>query len=95
MVVRLVSLRVHPDRQAELADVLATSYPQVRAVAGCRALYILQDNDDPLHYLTWSVWDAAADLDAYRGGPVYAVVWPRIRACLAVRASAQTFEIIE
>lgn len=94
MVVRFVSLRAHPDRQAELAEVVTSSAPTVRAVPGCRGLTILQDIHDPLHFLTWSQWDSPADLDAYRRGPVYGQVWPRIRACLAERAHAHTFEVL-
>lgn len=93
MVIRLVNLRVAADKQAELADVLTTSHPQVRAVPGCQGIHILQDVTDPTHYVTWSAWDSAADLEAYRTSAVYAAVWPRIRACLAERATAQTFEV--
>lgn len=94
MVVRFVSLRATPERQAELAEVVTTSAPVVRAVPGCRGLTILQDINDPLHYLTWSLWDSAADLEAYRRSAVYGQVWPRIRACLAERAHAHTFEVL-
>lgn len=93
MISRLVALRIHPDRQTQLAEVLAGSAPRVRTVAGCQGLTIVQDISDPLHYLTWSQWDSVAGLEAYRHGPVYAEVWPRIRACLAERAHAHTFEI--
>lgn len=93
MVVRLVALRVQTDRQAELAAVLAESYPRVRAVSGCQGIQILQDVTDSLRYVSWSLWDTVEALEAYRAGPVYAEVWPRIRACLAERAQAQTLEV--
>lgn len=60
---------------------------------GCRGLTILQDVADPLHYITWSLWDSVDALEAYRASDVYAQVWPRIRACLAQRAHAHTFEV--
>ena len=47
MITRLVALRVPPDRQAQLAEVLASSAPRVRAVAGCQGLTIVQDISDP------------------------------------------------
>ncbi len=94
MIVRIVALKCKPEDLAAFRLLLQESSPRVRGVPGCLSLQIVADVDDPTSFYTLSTWRNVADLEAYRTGPLFANIWPRVKALLRERAWASTCEDI-
>ena len=48
---------------------------QVRNQPGCHSLQLLQDEQDPRIFFTYSTWAQQSDLDTYRKSDFFASVW--------------------
>lgn len=88
MLIRLVRLTLHPERVADFLTLFRTSESRIRRQPGCRHLELWQDADHPHIYCTYSHWDDAAALDAYRRSALFGEVWPATKRLLAAPALA-------
>ena len=95
MVVRIVSLKCKPEGVDAFRLLLRQAFSRVRNVPGCLSLQIVGDVADPASYYTISAWRDVDALEAYRAGPVFAKVWPRVKAFLREPAWASTCQDIE
>ena len=59
------------------------------------SLQIVGDMADPASYYTISAWRDVDALEAYRAGPLFAKIWPRVNAFLREPAWASTCQDIE
>lgn len=78
MLVRTVRMTFRPDRLDEfLGEVFRPSAPQIRAFAGCRHLELWEDARYPNVLTTYSLWDDAEALEAYRQSDLFRQTWAR------------------
>ncbi len=61
---------------------------RIIAMPGCLHLELLRDTDDPRIFFTYSLWRSADDLEHYRRSPVFAEVWPVVKALFDSPAQA-------
>ena len=92
MLIRIVRLPVAPAQVAKFLALFQASENQIRQQPGCRHLELWQDADDPHTYCTYSHWDDAAALNAYRASALFGQVWPATKRLLA--APAQAFSVV-
>lgn len=94
MIVRLVSLRVDPERAAEFKKYFERLYDHIRAHAGCLFLQLVEDIQGQGDFFTISEWENAEVLEAYRTGSFFRSTWPVVKSFLREKAWAQTFHIV-
>ena len=56
---------------------------RIRRQPGCQHLELWQDAGNPAVYCTYSHWDDAAALDAYRASGLFGEVWPATKQLFA------------
>jgi quinol monooxygenase YgiN len=92
VLLRIVRLTLAPAHVADFLTLFRASESQIRQQPGCRHLELWQDADDPHIYCTYSHWDDAAALNAYRHSALFGQVWPATKRLLA--APAQAFSVV-
>lgn len=92
MLFRIVRLPLAPAHVADFLTLFRAFESQIRHQPGCRHLELWQDADHPLTYCTYSHWDDAAALDAYRHSALFGQVWPATKRLLA--SPAQAFSVV-
>ncbi|MGI4865979.1 MAG: putative quinol monooxygenase [Janthinobacterium lividum] len=76
MLLRVVRLTFVPAQVPAFLALFRQSAVRIRQQPGCRHLELWQDADQPYIYCTYSHWDDAAALDAYRRSALFGEVWP-------------------
>ncbi len=94
MIIRLVSLKFHPEHRERFLQLFAQVYPKIRARPGCLALHLVADVDGTADFLTLSVWRSLEDLEAYRQSDIFGEVWPQVREMLRERAWAASYRLV-
>lgn len=92
MLLRIVRLTLQPERVPEFLALFRASEGRIREQPGCQHLELWQDADQPQVYCTYSHWNDAAALDAYRRSALFGEVWPATKLLLAV--PAQAFSVV-
>lgn len=92
MVVRIVKMTFRPEAVPEFQTLFEGWKPRIRSFPGCRHLELLHDVNDPRVFFTYSHWDGASDLEAYRTSAVFSAVWPTVKALFAAPAEAWTVD---
>ncbi|HPF91605.1 MAG: antibiotic biosynthesis monooxygenase [Flavobacteriales bacterium] len=92
MIVRIVKMTFRPEEIERFQAHFEGWKPRIRSFPGCRHLELLHDVDDPRIFFTYSHWDGHADLENYRISPVFAEVWPTVKALFAAPAEAWSME---
>ena len=95
MVVRIVSLKCKPEGVDAFRLLLRQAISRVRNVPGCLSLQIVGDVADPASYYTISAWRDVDALEASHISPLFAEIWPRIKAFLREAAWASTCQETE
>ncbi|RYU79423.1 putative quinol monooxygenase [Hymenobacter persicinus] len=91
MLIRIVRMTFQPERTAEFLQIFRDSEALIRQQPGCRHVQLWQDADAPHVYCTYSHWDSAEALNAYRRSELFGRVWPATKALFA--APAQAFSV--
>lgn len=94
MIVRLVSLKFHPQHRERFLQLFEQVYPQIRARPGCLALHLVAEADGAADFLTISIWRSPEDLEAYRQSDVFGEVWPQVREMLRERPWAASYHLV-
>lgn len=92
MLIRLVRLPLAPAHVSNFLQLFRQAEERIRQQPGCQHLELWQDADQPHTYCTYSHWDDAAALDAYRRSTLFGEVWPATKRLLA--APVQAFSVV-
>jgi quinol monooxygenase YgiN len=83
MLIRIVRMTFVPEQVPAFLALFRASEQCIRQQPGCRHLELWQDADQPAVYCTYSHWDDAAALDAYRKSALFGEVWPATKRLFA------------
>ncbi|GAA4368978.1 putative quinol monooxygenase [Hymenobacter saemangeumensis] len=83
MLIRVVRMTFHPDRVADFLTIFRNSEQLIRQQPGNRHLELWQDADNPNIFCTFSHWETAEALDAYRKSALFGEVWPATKRLFA------------
>jgi quinol monooxygenase YgiN len=83
MLVRIVRMTFAPEHVPAFLALFHASQDRIRQQPGCRHLELWQDVDAPATYCTYSHWDDAAALAAYRKSALFGEVWPATKRLFA------------
>jgi quinol monooxygenase YgiN len=93
MLLRIVRLTLDPVRVPDFLEIFVQSQAQIRQQPGCQHLELWQDADVPHIYCTYSHWDDAEALNAYRRSALFGQVWPATKRLLMKPADA--FSVVQ
>lgn len=88
MIVRLVRMSFRPGETEGFLTLFEGWRHRIIAMPGCLHLELLRDAGDPRVFFTYSLWRSAEDLEHYRRSPVFAEVWPVVKALFDAPAQA-------
>ncbi|MBL7962423.1 MAG: antibiotic biosynthesis monooxygenase [Flavobacteriales bacterium] len=92
MITRIVKMTFRPDAVPRFLELFEGWRHRIIAFPGCHHLELLQDVRDPRILMTYSVWNNAAALEAYRNSEVFASVWPVVKVLFDAPAEAWSLQ---
>ncbi len=90
MLLRTVRMTFRPDALPAFLAMFEAVAPQIRAVAGCRHLELWEDARYPTILTTYSQWDSAEALDAYRHSDLFRATWAKTKPGFAAPTVAHS-----
>lgn len=88
MIVRIVKMTFSPDGIQEFLQLFNESKQLIRHFEGCSQLDLLNDQNDPSIFFTYSVWDTEEHLNKYRNSELFLSVWNRTKMLFSAKAEA-------
>ncbi len=95
MLTRLVRMTFQADKLPEFHVIFDRSKHHIRAFPGNRHLELLSDPANPAVRMTYSLWDSADALEAYRQSELFRTTWADTKVLFVERAVAFSGEKIE
>ncbi len=94
-VVRLIHVKVPADQMAAAEKIWrADCAPLMETAPGCLSERLLQCNEEPGDYISYSEWADEAAIDAYRKSRAHAEIQRHSRLLQGARAVVKTYSII-
>jgi len=82
-----------PEHVDAFRQLFETARPRIEAVSGCRSVALLRDADRPNVFMTFSVWDSDAALQAYRSSDFFRSTWSRTRQLFLEKPVAHSYHV--
>ena len=95
MLVRLVRMTFREDQLPAFHAIFDQSKRAIRAFPGNRHLELLRDPDQPNVRMTYSQWESADALEAYRQSELFRTTWAATKVLFAERPVAFSGERLE
>lgn len=95
MLIRIVRMTFRENALPDFHALFDRSKHHIRAFPGNRHLALLSDPDNPSVRMTYSLWDSADDLDAYRRSELFRTTWAATKVLFAEKAVAFSGEKME
>ncbi|MFD2935866.1 putative quinol monooxygenase [Spirosoma flavum] len=95
MLVRIVRMTFLEDKLSDFHAIFNDSKHHIRAFSGNNHLELLSDPDQPNVRMTYSLWDSANALEAYRQSDLFRTTWAATKSLFAERAVAFSGEKLE
>ncbi len=76
---RIVRLSFAPEHTAAFRQIFRESATQIRNFPGCLNLQLWQDAESPHVFFTYSTWESAQALEAYRQSELFRKTWAKTK----------------
>jgi len=84
MFLRLVHLKIQPDRLSEIKTVYGSKViPNLRAMKGCLSGNLIYSDHNPDECISMTLWEKKADADTYERSGVFRQLLDEVRPFLA------------
>jgi len=88
MLIRIVRMTFQEDKLADFHVIFNNSKHHIRAFSGNHHLELLSDPDQPNVRITYSLWESADALAAYRQSDLFRTTWAATKVLFAERPLA-------
>ncbi|ADB40531.1 putative quinol monooxygenase [Spirosoma linguale] len=95
MLVRIVRMTFQEDKLDDFHAIFDRSKYHIRAFPGNHHLELLRDPDQPNVRMTYSLWESADALEAYRRSELFRTTWAATKVLFAERPIAFSGEKLE
>ncbi|MEM0964139.1 MAG: antibiotic biosynthesis monooxygenase family protein [Bacteroidota bacterium] len=95
MLLRTVRMTFAPDRVDEFLALFRQAQPRIAAASGCQHLELWQDARFANVLTTFSRWDSADALDAYRQSDLFRETWARTKPMFAAPPVAHSQGVLD
>lgn len=92
--VRIVTMTFEDRRTEEFLGLFDEVSNRIRSFPGCRHLELLRDRDEPTVFATYSLWDSAESLDAYRSSDLFRETWEKTKAMFSEAPLARSYRLV-
>ncbi len=75
MIKRIVKLSFDPDKVEEFKTIFKNNWQQIKNFPGCSHVELLQDENHPSVFFTYSLWKDELSVENYRASQLFAGVW--------------------
>jgi heme-degrading monooxygenase HmoA len=95
MYIQINTARVHQGKEQPFADALDDEKLRAafRSTAGFRGVYLLQSKEDPQEFASLSMWDSAADGQAFFTSQEYFAIVGGVREYLKTELVRKGYEV--
>lgn len=94
MIHRIVKMEFRPEETEVFKALFESVKANILAFPGCTSLRLLQDQNSPVIFFTYSYWHSAADLEAYRHSELFKGTWKQTKPLFAAPAKAWSTECL-
>ena len=95
MIKRLVKMKFKPEAVNSFKLVFEKNWQAIKGCEGCLHVELLQDENDPCIFFTYSLWQSETDLNAYRDSDLFARVWGSTKILFDARPEAWTVKELQ
>lgn len=95
MLIRIVRMTFQEDKLPDFHGIFDQSKHRIRAFPGNRHLELVADPDNPAMRMTYSRWNSAGDLEAYRQSDLFRTTWAATKVLFAGKPVAFSGERLE
>ncbi|NCF23344.1 MAG: antibiotic biosynthesis monooxygenase [Gammaproteobacteria bacterium] len=95
MITRIVRMHFRPEEREAFLNIFNASKDLIRHFDGCQHLRLYNEAGRPEVFFTFSVWESAAHLDAYRNSQLFEDTWTRTKALFADKPQAWSMQELE
>lgn len=88
MIIRVVKMTFRIEEIENFKTVFKNSKEKIRGFPGVQHLELLQANDTPNIFFTYSYWKTAEDLEKYRHSALFKTVWSKTKPLFKEKAEA-------
>lgn len=89
-IIRIVKMQFKPEHLPRFLTHFGTVKQAIRTFPGCKGLTLLQDAATTGIIFTYSKWQSAEDLEAYRQSELFRNTWVFVKTLFATPAEAWT-----
>jgi len=75
MIKRIVKMSFKPEKIEDFKTIFKTNWQKIKDFEGCSHVELLQDENNPNIFFTYSLWQSENDLNAYRHSDLFEKVW--------------------
>lgn len=88
MITRIVRMEFAPEKVEDFLRLFNATKSQIRHFPGVRRLELHRDVAQPHVFYTYSIWEDATALEAYRVSALFESVWSRTKVLFAGKPQA-------
>lgn len=92
MLIRIVKMTFRIEEVETFKALFERQKSKIRAASGCNRLELLQNQDDPRIFMTYSWWNAAQDLENYRQSELFITTWAETKPLFEQKAEAWSMD---
>ena len=79
-----------PGKIGEFKKIFSNNWKDIRGFEGCLHVELLQDENDPSIFFTYSLWESEDHINIYRESALFKRVWSATKLCFNARPEAWT-----
>ncbi|HNV98658.1 MAG TPA: antibiotic biosynthesis monooxygenase [Chitinophagales bacterium] len=95
MIIRIVKMTFEPSGVEKFIEIFSGAQHLIEAFPGCKGVDLTRDVLQPNVFITISIWDTVASLDAYRHSELFTTTWAKTKILFAERPHAWSVEKIK
>lgn len=95
MIIRIVKMTFQEDRVMDFKTNFEAHKQKIRAFEGCQHLELLQQEDKPNVFFTYSLWRHGDDLENYRHSQLFKEVWSYTKSLFSAKPEAWSLTQLE
>ena len=95
MITRIVKLHFQEEKVEDFLLLFDKVVTKVNGFPGCHKMYMLRDINNPLIFITHSIWESENHLNTYRDSELFQSIWPTIKPWFVDRPQAWSLENYE
>jgi len=90
MIKRIVKLTFKPEKVEEFKNIFKNNWQSIKNFPGCMHVELLQDENNPSIFFTYSLWKDDVSIENYRQSDLFAGVWSSTKLLFSNKPEAWT-----